>query len=130
MPRYVKLGNLPRKRHTQFRKPDGSLYAEQLFSTRGFSGPMSTMYHIHLPTEVKSWQDMGEIKVEFLEDEALRHRHLLTKKLKPCGDAIEGRIPLMGNNDVIWAFACVADQMDYYYKNAEGDELLFIHDGS
>lgn len=130
MPRYVKLGNLPRKRHTQFRKPDGGLYAEQLFSTRGFSGPMSTMYHNHLPTEVKAWEDRGEVKVKFLEDEALRHRHLLTHKMKPCGDAIEGRVPLMGNNDVIWSFACVADQMDYYYKNAEGDELLFIHDGS
>lgn len=130
MPRYVRLGELPPKHHTQFRKPDGGLYAEQLFSTRGFSGPMSTLYHINLPTEVAGWEDRGEAHTKFLADEPLRHRHLRTNKLKPCGDAIDGRIPLMGNQDVLWYQACVADQMDYYYKNAEGDELLFIHDGS
>ena len=130
MPRYVRLGELPRTRHTQFRKPDGSLYAEQLFSTKGFSGPMSTMYHIHLPTEVQSFEDRGSIRPEYLEDEPLRHRHLQTKKLKPCGDAVSGRIPLMGNQDVTWSQALVADPMDTFYKNADGDECLFIHDGS
>src|SRR5689334_19705814 len=97
MPRYVRLGNLPRKRHIQFRKPDGGLYAEQLFSTRGFSGPMSTLYHINLPTEVAGWEDKGDVTPKFLDDEPLRHRHLKTKLLKPCGDAIDGRIDMMGN---------------------------------
>src|ERR1044071_8258378 len=129
MPRYVSLGELPRKHHIQFRKPDGGLYAEQLFSTRGFSGPMSTLYHINLPTEVASWEDRGSVQPQYLEHEPLRHRHLKTAKLKPCGDAITGRIPLMGNQDVEWNQVLVADQMDYYYKNADGDECLFIHDG-
>lgn len=127
--RYVRLGELPKTRHIQFRKPDGGLYAEQLFSTRGFSGPMSTMYHVHLPTEVSAWEDRGSVEPIYMEHEPLRHRHLKTRKLKPCGDAITGRIALMGNNDVTWSQAVVAEQMDYYYKNADGDECLFIHDG-
>src|SRR3954470_7581609 len=130
MPRYVRLGKLPDQRHTQFRKPDGGLYAEQLFSTKGFSGPMSTMYHINLPTEVSSFEDRGSIKPEYLEDEPLRHRHLRTTLMKPCGDAVNGRITLLGNQDVTWGQAYVADQMDTFYKNADGDECLFIHDGS
>lgn len=127
--RYVRLGQVPQKRHTQFRKPDGGLYAEQLFSTRGFSGPMSLMYHINLPTEVVSWEDAGPAKPEYVEDEPLRHRHLRTGKMAPKGDAISGRIPMMGNNDVVWSNAVVAEQMDCFYKNAEHDEVLFMHDG-
>lgn len=129
MPRYVHLGELPRKHHIQFRKPDGGLYAEQLFSTRGFSGPMSTLYHINLPTEVASWEDRGSVRPVYLDDEPLRHRHLKTRLLEPRGDAVSGRIVLMGNNDVEWNQVYIADQMDYYYKNADGDECLFIHDG-
>ena len=90
MPRYVHLGQLPKTRHIQFRQPNGALYSEQLFSTRGFSGPMATMYHINLPTEVQAWEDMGSAKVEYLDDEPLRHRHLLTSRMKPNGDAITG----------------------------------------
>lgn len=130
MPRYHRLGELPRSRHIQFRKPDGGLYAEELFSTRGFSGPTATMYHINLPTEVMGWQDEGECKPTFLDDEPLRHRHLKTARMTPRGDAISGRVPLMGNQDVIWNQVLPAEQMDAFYKNAEGDELLFVHDGS
>jgi homogentisate 1,2-dioxygenase len=128
--RYVALGDLPRKHHIQFRRPSGELYHEQLFSTMGFSGPMSTMYHINAPTEVSNWEDRGSVQPRYLDDEPLRHRHLKTAKLTPCGDAVSGRIPLMGNKDVEWNQVLVADQMDTYYKNADGDEVLFIHDGS
>ena len=129
MPRYVQLGELPKKHHIQFRKPDGSLYAEQLFSTRGFSGPMSTLYHHNLPTEVSSWEDRGSVKPVYLDDEPLRHRHLKTARMKPSGDAISGRIPLMGNQDLEWHQLWVDEQMEHFYKNADGDECLFIHDG-
>lgn len=129
MPRYVRLGHVPKQRHIQFRKPDGGLYAEQLFGTRGFSGPMSLMYHINLPTEVKSWEDRGSCKPTYLADEALRHRHLRTAKMPVKGDAISGRVPLMGNKDCLWSQARIGEQMNYYYKNAEADECLFIHDG-
>ncbi len=129
MPRYVSLGQLPRKHHVQFRKPDGGLYTEQLFSTRGFSGPMSTMYHINQPTEVSGWEDRGPIALDYLPDEPLRHRHLRTSGLKPMGDAISGRVPMMGNQDCEWHQLNVAEQMQTYFKNADGDEVLFIHDG-
>jgi len=129
MPRYVSLGELPHKHHTQFRKPDGGLYTEQLFSTRGFSGPMSTLYHVHQPTDVLSFEDRGSVAPTYLEDEPLRHRHLKTAQMKPRGDAVTGRVPLMGNQDVIWSQALVCEQMETFYKNADGDECLFVHDG-
>lgn len=129
MPRYHRLGQLPKTRHIQFRSPEGALYPEQLFSTHGFSGPMAIMHHINLPTEVKAWEDRGPLAPTFLESEPLRHRHLITGRMTPKGNAITGRVPLMGNNDVIWNQALVAEQMEDFFKNAEMDEILFIHDG-
>lgn len=130
MPRYHRLGKLPKSRHIQFRRPDGELYPEQLFSTHGFSGPMTLMHHINLPTEVMAWEDEGDVSPKFLQDEPLRHRHLKTAQMQPMGDAITGRICLMGNKDVLWFQSVVAEPMKDFYKNAEGDEILFIHDGS
>lgn len=129
MPRYVRLGELPEKHHIQFRQPDGSLYTEQLFSTRGFSGPMSTLYHVNQPTEVTGWEDLGSVAPRYLDDEPLRHRHLKTARMHPMGDFVTGRIPIMGNQDVVWSQAYVAEDFDGFYKNADGDECLFIHDG-
>jgi len=130
MYRYHRLGNIPSKKHVQFRKEDGSLFSEQLFSTHGFDGPMTTMYHINLPTEVSDWEDMGEVKPHYLEDEPLRHRHLKTSRMVPMGDAITGRIPLMGNQDLVWSQVYAANPMEHFYKNAEADEIVFVHDGS
>ncbi|RYG28721.1 homogentisate 1,2-dioxygenase, partial [bacterium] len=130
MPRYHHLGFLPKKHHTQFRRPDGRLYTEQLFSTRGFSGPTSTLYHYDVPTAVESFHDCGNVKPRYLEDEALRHRHFRTRGLQPQGDAISGRVTLMGNQDIEWHQVWVAEPMETLYKNADGDECLFIHDGS
>jgi len=91
---------------------------------------MSMLYHIHLPTEVAGWEDLGDRRPKFLEAEPLRHRHLLTAQLAPRGDALSGRVPLMGNADVVWYQAKIAEPMPHFYKNAEGDELLFMHDGT
>lgn len=132
MIRYHSLGKLPVKKHIQFRDESGNLYAEQLFSTHGFSGPMSTMYHINLPTEVKAWADMGSVKPVYLDDEPLRHRHLVTNRMEPSGNFVTGRKVLMGNNDCTWAQAWIKEPMpeNQFFKNAEADEVLFIHDGS
>ncbi len=129
MPRYVRLGQLPKKHHIQFRKPDGGLYTEQLISTFGFSGPMSTTYHINHPTEVSGFEDRGPLEIEYLAEEPLRHRHLRTSALAAKGNAISGRVLMMGNQDCEWHQLNVAEQMDTYFKNADGDEILFIHDG-
>ena len=128
--RYVSLGKLPSKRHIQFRKPDGGLYTEQLFSTHGFSGPMSTLYHINQPTEVSGFEDLGSCAPVYLENQALRHLHLKTNKMSPKWDAISGRRCLMGNSDLEWNQAYVAEQMPHFFKNSDGDEIYFIHDGS
>ncbi len=130
MPRYVQLGRVPRKRHTQFRKPDGTLYAEQVFGTRGFSGISSLLYHAHAPTEVSDFRPLKETRVETLPEVPLRHRHVKTKGFKAHGDPISGRVPLMLNEDVSIGLCVPTEPMDFFYKNADGDDLLFIHEGT
>ena len=88
MPYYTKLGQLPKKRHTQFRRPDGALYSEELFGTEGFVGPTSTMYHIHPPTQVSGWKTLYKTTVEYVERDVMRMRHLKTKAMPPHGDAV------------------------------------------
>jgi homogentisate 1,2-dioxygenase len=129
MPYYVKLGDIPRKRHTQFRKPDGSLYAEQVFGTKGFSGIASILYHLHPPTQVAGFEALGEVKPELVPEEPLRHRHLKTRAFPAAGDPVTGRVPLLVNADVSLAFCRPAEPMEYFYKNADGDDLLFVHEG-
>src|SRR5690349_15010300 len=100
MPRYVTLGQIPRKRHTQFRKPDGSLYSEQVFGTKGFSGIASILYHVHPPTQVHEFVPIDEVRPQTLDHEPLRHHHLKTHALPASGDPITGRTPLLLNSDV------------------------------
>src|SRR5215467_12117058 len=117
MSRYVSLGQIPPKRHTQFRKPDGSLYAEQVFGTKGFSGIASILYHHHLPTQAEEFAPVGDLRPELLPDEPLHHRHLKTWGFKPCGDPVSGRTPLMVNDDVSIGLCRPVEPMDYFYKN-------------
>lgn len=130
MPYYTKLGLLPRKRHVQFRRPDGCLYSEELFGTEGFVGPTSTMYHIHPPTQVYGWKPQYSTKVEYVERDIMRMRHLKSAPMKPAGDFVTGRVVLFGNADVEMAVINPAEQMAYHFKNGQGDECLFIHFGS
>jgi homogentisate 1,2-dioxygenase len=130
MPYYTKLGQMPRKRHVQFRRPDGALYSEELFGTEGFSGPTSTMYHIQPPTQVSGWKTMYSTRSEYVETDTMRMRHLKTAPMKPKGDPITGRVVLFGNADCEMAVCNPASAMTYHYKNGQGDECLFIHHGS
>ena len=130
MPFYMKLGEIPRKRHVQFRRPDGALYSEELFGTEGFVGPTSTLYHIHPPTQVTGWKKLYDTKPEYVEREIMRMRHIKTAPMTPHGDPVDGRVILLGNSDVEMALCNPARQMDYHFKNAQGDECLFIHYGS
>ena len=129
MPYYTKLGQLPATRHTQFRRPDGGLYAEEVFGTEGFVGPTSTIYHIHPPTQVTGWKTMYSTEVEYVETDVMRMRHLKSD-VQPKGDPITGRVVLFGNADCEMAICMPAEPMDYHYKNAMGDECIFIHFGS
>lgn len=130
MPFYVRMGEIPPKRHTQFRKPDGSLYREQVMGTRGFSGIQSILYHINPPTQVRRVEDRGPVLREWEEEGALRHRHFRTAGLEPGGDALTGRVLLMGNDDVTLAVARPTKAMESFYRNGESDEVLFVHEGS
>ncbi len=126
---YHKLGEIPKKRHTQFRRPDGELYTEELFGAEGFSGSSSLLYHYHPPTTVHK-VDQGEaFKIEPWEEDLLRHHHLLTHDMPGGGDPIEGRVPVLYNDDVVISLARPNESMDYFYRNGEHDELLFIHEG-
>src|SRR6187551_825425 len=130
MPYYMKLGRLPAKRHIQFRRPDGALYSEELFGTEGFSGPSSTMYHIHPPTQVAGWKVQYSTKAEYVETDTMRMRHLKTAPMAPQGDPVTGRVVLFGNSDCEMAVCNPAEPMPYHFKNGQGDECLFIHFGT
>lgn len=129
---YHKLGKIPHKRHTQFRKEDGSLYAEELVSSKGFSGIYSNLYHITPPTRIKSVGQVKPFSSKKIEDYGLRQTHLNTSKIGETGaDYLSGRKELLKNNEVTIALCSPkSKEMDYYYKNAEGDEVIYIHDGS
>ncbi len=130
MPYYTQLGDLPSKRHIQFRRPDGALYSEEVFGTEGFVGPTSTMYHIHPPTQVAGWKKLYSTATEFVETDVMRMRHIKSQGMSPSGDPVTGRLVLLGNADVEMSICMPSDSMEYHYKNGSGDELLFIHHGS
>lgn len=127
---YTKLGLLPRKRHVQFRRPDGCLYSEEVFGTEGFVGPTTTMYHIHPPTQVYGWKPLYSTAVEYVERDTMRMRHVKSAPMPPRGDFVTGRTVLFGNADCEMAVCNPAEQMAYHFKNGQGDECLFIHYGS
>ncbi len=127
---YYKLGNIPHKRHTQFRQPDGSVYHEELMGTHGFSGVQSLLYHLRPPTQVQKILLEKKADISCEDPGPLRHRHLRTAIAAKGGDAVEARIPLMVNADVCISVAQPTASMPYWYRFAHGDEAIFIHDGS
>ena len=104
---YRQLGKIPHKRHTMFKKEDGTLYREQVMGTKGFSGTQSILYHHHLPTAVAKTSYLGSYMPEFEEDDALRHRHFFTDQVEKKGDALESREYLLGNSDLLIGTAFV-----------------------
>jgi homogentisate 1,2-dioxygenase len=129
---YLSLGNVPHKRHTQHRAPDGSLYAEELFGVEGFTGRSSLLYHVVPPTRTHKVEAVRRIRIDEHDDDAHRHRLINTAALQPDGDAISGRIPLFFNSDVVMGVARPAEAMpaDTFYRNGQADEMLFVHEGT
>ena len=128
---YHRLGSIPPKRHTQFRQPDDSLYAEELISSKGFSGIYSNLYHTYPPTRIKSVGDVWSVATEILPDYGLKQTHLKTTGIGITGkDFLDARLILLKNSDVAVGLCNPSEkEMDYYYKNAEADEVFYIHDG-
>lgn len=129
MPFYTRLGNVPQKRHTQFRRPDGTLYREEVIGAEGFSGISSIAYHIHAPTLVERIEEPIPYDVQYVDEDFLRHRHIKGFDVPAGGDWISGRRYVMGNNDVRLALCRPTDSMETFYKNATCDELVFVHEG-
>ncbi len=131
MPHYHKLGQIPHKRHTQFRKPDGKLYSEQLFSTEGFSNDYSLLYHVHPPTTIIGTDEPIDVMPRVAEDRMLKHRSLEGFKVKPEADYLQSRKPVLVNNDCHIVLAAPQESMqDYFFKNADADEMIFVHEGT
>ncbi|MEH7181210.1 homogentisate 1,2-dioxygenase [Neobacillus vireti] len=127
---YRQLGRIPHKRHTMFKKDDGSLYREQVMGTRGFSGTQSILYHHYMPTEVLRTEAVGSYLPEYEAQQALKHRLFLTNTTSKKGDGLTAREYILGNQDLLIGTALVNEPMKGFYRNGDGDEMLFIHYGS
>ncbi len=131
MSHYYTAGKIPHKRHTQFRKPDGSLYSEQLFSTEGFSNDYSLLYHCYPPTMITKTDEPIDVSPKVAEEKMLKHRSFEGFKLKPEKDYLQSRKAILVNNDCHVVLAAPQQSMtDYFYKNADADEMIFVHEGN
>ncbi|MGH8937992.1 MAG: homogentisate 1,2-dioxygenase, partial [Actinomycetes bacterium] len=130
MPYYRQVGEVPRKRHTQFRQPDGSLFAEELMGVEGFSSDASLLYHRGIPTAIVSSEVFDGPSYDRRPNHPLKPRHLKTHKLdSAAADPVLGRQHLLANADVQLSYA-VADRPSPYYRNAIGDECVYVEAGS
>jgi homogentisate 1,2-dioxygenase len=140
MAHYHQLGQIPRKRHTQFRKPDGSLYSEQLVSTEGFSAEYSLFYHCYPPTQVTKIEDPFSIAPEIAIEKNMQHRSFQGFSIKPEADYLSSRKPVLVNDDCYIILAApeawgsrqssvVSRQSEYFFKNSDAHELIFVHEG-
>ncbi len=131
MPFYHRSGSIPTKRHTQFRKSDGSLYSEELVSTEGFSSVYSLVYHCHPPTLVKAMGDPIDVSPVAVIEKNMQHRSFVTFNTPSQQDFLQSRKTLLFNSDIHIGVAAPKDSVvDYFYKNADADEVLFVHEGT
>jgi len=129
LPSYYRLGKLPPTRHTQFRKPDGGLFQEEIFGTEAFSGVYSTLYHYNPPTQVSKIRKVKDLAITNWHPDLHRHHHVRTKNIEAEGNAVDARHPLFYNDDVFISSARPTKGMDWFFRNAQGDELYFVHQG-
>ncbi len=128
---YYTLGKIPKKRHVQFRDDSGNLYQEELFSTEGFSDIYSLIYHIHPPTKMIQVGEPYSVAPKIVQDHQLNPRRLRGMKIKPEDDFMDSRKPVMVNSDIKIVLAAPRyGTKDYFYKNADADEIIFIHKGN
>lgn len=131
MPQYHFLGSFPPKRHTQFRKPDGNLYAEELISTHGFSNVYSLIYHCFPPTMIKEVGENYDVAPQIAFERSLKHQSFEGFHIKPTEDYLKSRVPVLVNHDVHISLAApISSMTSYFYKNADADEVIFVHEGA
>jgi homogentisate 1,2-dioxygenase len=131
MPIYHKLGTIPPKRHTQFRKPNGDLYYEQLFGTVGFDGMSTNSYHEQRPTQVKEIRSQYSVAPKIAKSNNIQSYKLRGFEVTPQDDFLESRKIVLTNSDCHIVLAAPRKSTtDYFYKNTDSDEMIFIHQGS
>ena len=131
--RYATLGRIPAKRHVQYRDPDANgnapLLVEEVMGFEGFSGNESILYHLWSPCRVKDVGEFTPIELEEWVPETHVHRLTDTAGLEPQGDAVLGRRVLQYNADVELGICIPEAEAGYFYRNGEGDEVVFVHEG-
>lgn len=128
---YHSLGKIPSKRHVQFRKENGELYHEELFSTEGFSDTYSTLYHCNAPTQIMQVDEPYSVAPELVYDKQLKHRSLKGFRIAPEDDYLQSRKPILVNDDCKIVLSAPRQSMtDYFFKNADADEMIFVHKGT
>ncbi|MEH6408162.1 MAG: homogentisate 1,2-dioxygenase, partial [Leeuwenhoekiella sp.] len=131
MPFYHKLGKIPHKRHTIFKKPNGDLYYEQLFGTIGFEGMYTNMYHENRPTQVKEIKGSYSVKPKIAKANHIQSYRFRGFEIKPEKDYLQSRKSILTNSDCTIQLAAPQESsQDYFYKNSDEDELIFVHRGS
>lgn len=130
---YMKLGSIPAKRHIEHRRDGGfrneGIYYEEVVTLAGFGRAYSICYHLRPPTRVRKVEPAGEIALHTVPGPALRHHHLKSAGMKPFGDPITGRVPLFANDDVSILRCNPTQPMVELFRNADADEILFMHQG-
>ena len=129
MPIYHQLGEIPRKRHIVFRRPDGGLYAEELMGHEGFSGTSSLLYHVHPPTTIISARRLKNVKWEMDTETSLRHRHFRTARAPKGGSPTMDRIPLLFNADIGMLYVEPDVNDAFFYRNSQADEVVYVGEG-
>lgn len=131
MPIYHKVGSIPQKRHTIFEKPDGGIYYEQLFGTEGFHGHSSLLYQVHRPTQVKEILRSYSVEPEIAIDKNIKSLLLQGFQVAPQDDFLDSRKDMLVNRDCIIGLAAPRKSLrTYFYKNADADEMIFVHKGT
>ena len=131
MPFYVKVGKVPPKRHTTFYKSDGkSLYREELFSTKGFSGIYSNKYHLYLPPEVEKISELNiDSSANEWKDAPIDYYHFMTDKKMTKGNILSARNEFLKNEHCVVSTAHITEDADFFYRNSQMHEIVFIHHG-
>src|SRR5436190_18565432 len=129
MPIYHRVGEIPHKRHSVFRQSNGRLFVEELMGNKGFTGPSSLLYHLHQPTQIKRLRHLMNLVWEADPAPTTQLRHFKTAGLPPTCSAILDRIPLLFNNDVGALFVQPQGEDGFFYRNGQGDELIYVSDG-
>ena len=130
MPRYHKLGKIPHKRHTVFKKENGKIHYEQLFGTIGFDGMSSLLYHLHPPTQVSELKGHIDVSPKIAVEYNMQMRALKGFNIPSHDDFLQSRVPVLTNNDVTLHLSKpTSSNENYFYKNVDADEVIFVHHG-